>query len=149
MQKHLTARLCNSVYVCVYVCVALYGCQMVWIILRLPCPFCGTANHCILLHQSKNSLPYRPSLIFHRPVQNCLFQHKSAPVQAVILTFWEVTRAGTVRIRLLEINPRVSDAHSTTGLFSGSPPHSVELPIIALFCTKARTVFPPSFSNLS
>ena len=88
-----------------------------WIILRLPSPFCGTANHCTLLHQSKNSLPSHPSLPFPRPMQHCLFQHKSAPVQAVILTFWEFTRVGTVCIRLLEINPRVSDPHSTTGLF--------------------------------
>ena len=37
-----------------------------WIILRLPSPFCGTANHCTLLHQSKNSLPSHPSLPFPR-----------------------------------------------------------------------------------
>ena len=89
-----------------------------WGILRLPSPFCGIANHCtLLLHQSENSLLSHPFLIFPRPMQNCLFQHKSAPVQAVILTFWEFTRVGTVCIRLLEINPRVPDPHSTTGLF--------------------------------
>ena len=88
-----------------------------WIILRLPSSFCGTANHCTLLHQSKNSLPSHPSLIFPRPVQNCLFQHKSAQIQAVTLAFSKFTGVGTVCIRLLEINPRVSDPHSITGLF--------------------------------
>ena len=105
-----------------------------WIILSFPSPFCGTAHHCTLLHQSKNSLPSHPSLPFPRPMQNCLFQHKSAQIQAVTLTFSKFTGVGTVCIRLLEIKPRVSDPHNTTGLFYGPPwPPSP-------FC---GTVFPP------